>query len=272
MNDLTNRIRTYKLKSEIIPVNTPKKPVGRTNFTDKQKMEAVKLWLACGSPTHVGAALGINRRTIHIWMNSDWWKRVVEEIRTEGRFVLNKKLRNIVDKSLDVLYDRMENGDFAFNRDTGEVIRKPISAKDAHKIASDFIDKSEKLEEPLKQNNTQVEDRLTQLADAFSKFASKTTKIEVIDARVVEQPGNLIPEGRSNAVYEERKEGLLQGEVLGGPSSGKKETESRENGSPKGGRKEGSSAQGGQSPGGPQNSPESWRIELTEELESSSSP
>ena len=262
MNDLTDRIQTYKPKSDISPIKavlenprTPKKPVGRTNFTDRQKMEAVKLWLACGSPTHVGAALGINRRTIHIWMNSGWWKRVVEEIRTEGRFVLNKKLRNIVDKSLDVLYDRMENGDFAFNRDTGEVVRKPISARDAHKIASDFIDKSEKLEEPLKQNNTQVEDRLTQLADAFSKFASKTTKIEIIDA-----------------VYEERKEGLLQGEVLGGTTPGTEETKGGENGSPKGGGKEGVSAQGGQPPGGSQNSPESWRIELTGELESSSSP
>jgi hypothetical protein len=255
MNDLTDRIRTYKLKLELPVQNVPKKPVGRTNFTDKQKMEAVKLWLACGSPTHVGAALGINRRTIHIWMNSDWWKRVVEEIRTEGRFVLNKKLRNIVDKSLDVLYDRMENGDFAFNRDTGEVIRKPISARDAHKIASDFIDKSEKLEEPLKQNNTQVEDRLTQLADAFSKFASKTTKIEVIDA-----------------VYEERKEGLLQGEVLGGKTPRTEEATSRENGSPESRGKEGASTQGGQSPSGSRETPESWRIELTEELESSSSP
>jgi hypothetical protein len=245
MNDLTDRIRTFK----------PKKPVGRTNFTDRQKMEAVKLWLACGSPTHVGAALGINRRTIHIWMNSDWWKRVVEEIRTEGRFVLNKKLRNIVDKSLDVLYDRMENGDFAFNRDTGEVVRKPISARDAHKIASDFIDKSEKLEEPLKQNNTQVEDRLTQLADAFSKFASKTTKIEVIDA-----------------LFEERPQGLQSGSPMGKETPRTEETESRENGSPESRGKEGASTQGGQSPSGPQNSPESWRIELTEELESSSSP
>jgi len=50
------------------------------------------------------------------------------------------------------------------------------------------------------------------------------------------------------------------------------ETESRENGSPESRGKEGASTQGGQSPSGPQNSPESWRIELTEELESSSSP
>lgn len=245
MNDLSDRIRTFK----------PKKPVGRINFTDHQKMEAVKLWLACGSPTHVGAALGINRRTIHIWMNSDWWKRVVEEIRTEGRFVLNKKLRTIAEKTLVVLLDRVENGDFAFNRDTGEVIRKPISAKDAHKIASDFIDKAEKLEQPLKQNTTQVEDRLTQLADAFSKFASKTTKIEVIDA-----------------VYEERKEGLLQGEVLGGKTSGTKETTSGENGSSESGREGRESTQGGQSSGGSRETTESWRIELSRELEGSPSP
>lgn len=245
MNDLSDRIRTFK----------PKKPVGRVNFTDHQKMEAVKLWLACGSPTHVGAALGINRRTIHIWMNSDWWKRVVEEIRTEGRFVLNKKLRTIAEKTLVVLLDRVENGDFAFNRDTGEVIRKPISAKDAHKIASDFIDKAEKLEQPLKQNTTQVEDRLTQLADAFSKFASKTTKIEVVDA-----------------VYAERKEGLLQGEVLGGKTSGTKEATSGENGSSEGGRESRESTQGGQSSGGSRETPESWRIELSRELEGSPSP
>ncbi len=217
-------------------------------------MEAVKLWLACGSPTAVGAALGINRRTIHVWMNSDWWKRIVEEIRTEGRFTLSKKLRTIVDKTLDVIQDRIENGDFAFNRDTGEVIRKPIAAKDAHKIASDFIDKGNKLEEPLRSNNTHTEDRLTQLADAFAKFASKTTRIEVIDA-----------------VYAERKEGLLEGEVLGTEASGTQETKSGADGSSQSGGEGGESAQGGQTSSGSYPSPESWRIELSGELEGGSS-
>jgi hypothetical protein len=236
-------------------VKKPNKPKGRTNFTDHQKMEAVKLWLACGSPTAVGAALGINRRTIHIWMNSDWWKRVTEEIRTEGKFVLSKKLRAIVDKSIDILMDRMENGDFVFNRDTGEVIRKPLAAKDAHKIASDFIDKAEKLDEPLKQNNTHVEDRLTQLADAFSRFASKTTKIEVIDAVPIE-----------------REERLLQGSPMGTPPSGEKEATGRENGSPESGGKGGESTQGGFKAGGSYKTIESWRNELTGELEGNPSP
>jgi hypothetical protein len=270
--EIVNENNPQLTKAGLPKQKAGKKP-GSKLYNDFQKMEAVKLWLACGSPTHVGAALGINRRTIHIWMNSDWWKRVVEEIKTEGRFVLSKKLRTLVDKSLDVLQDRIENGDFSFDRNTGEVIRRPISAKDAHKIASDFIDKGEKLEKPLQETNTATEDRLTQLADAFAKFASKTTRIEVIDARVIDKsPGNLNSEGDLNAVSIERKEGLLQGSSMGETSSRTKETTSTTNGSSESRREGGESTQGGQSPGGSYSSPESWRIQLPQQLESDSGP
>lgn len=232
-------------------LNRYHKPGERTRWHDNQKLEAVKLWMACGSPTAVAIALKIPLKTIERWKMTDWWKKAAEDIRTEGSFQLGSKLKSIVDKSLEVVMDRIENGDWIYNQKTGEMVRKPVSLRDVHKVASDFIDKSQTLENKPQKEAKQTEDRLAQLADAFAQFAKKTTKIEVIDAIPIE-----------------RETRLLEGEEVGGEPSPAGSGSNPENESSPGDGETGESLERRQSSGGSHQTSESWRFQLPVELES----
>jgi transposase-like protein len=154
-------------------------------WSDAQKLEAVKLWLVSGSLTAVAAALNIPYQTLMKWRVSTWWNDLVTEIKTEGTIKLSNKLQNIATKAMDVTLDRLENGDWVLNQKTGELIRRPVSLRDAHQVGVGMIDRHLALEKkPVEDESKQATaDKLTLLAEAFSQFAKKTRKVEVIDAQ-----------------------------------------------------------------------------------------
>lgn len=162
-------------------------------FTDKEKLEAVKLYLITGNQAATAAALNISKNTMCSWVNSQWFKDLSEQIRREGKIQLTNKLKTIAAKAQDVTLDRLENGDWIYDQKTGEMRRKPVSARDAGKIANDFLNKSLEIED--RQEKIKEEDmtsnRLAELANAFTAMANKTTRVEVIehaDRQVLEIP------------------------------------------------------------------------------------
>lgn len=171
-------------KQRLKPVERVRRQKGKKGwYGDSQKIEAVQMYLMIGSMPPVAAALKIDLNTLNKWRYTEWWRELTAQIKQEGRVQLNGRLQKIVSKSLDVIEDRLENGDFQYDPKTGEMVRKPINARDALRIGSDFIDKSVKLDSVTReeQNEQAVEDRLKTLADAFASFANKTKRIEVVD-------------------------------------------------------------------------------------------
>lgn len=152
-------------------------------YSDKQKLEAVQVWLMCGSMVQTAAALGIPEPTIEKWKYTDWWKELADQIKAEGRVKLSGRLQKIVGKSLDQLEDRIENGDWVINSKTGVVERKPLLARDLTRISTEFMDSNRKLESVTREEATQqaVEDRLKLLADSFASFAKKIRRVDVED-------------------------------------------------------------------------------------------
>ena len=111
---------------------------------------------------------------------------MVEDIRNEENLVLDAKLAKVVNKSVDALLDRVENGDFQFDQKTGTMVRKPISAKDANVVTRDMIDRRELLQGKKvadHNNDRKIDDKLLKLAEEFTKFA----KAKTIEGSVVEQ-------------------------------------------------------------------------------------
>lgn len=152
-------------------------------WSDAQKLEAVKLWLVTGNLTQTAAALNIPWNTIKEWRYSKWWGDLAAEIKAEGRVVLSNKLKTIAAKALEITADRLENGDVVMNQKTGELVRRPVPMREAYNVAVGLMDRQLKLEDKPAEDENQatVNDKLAQLADAFSKFANKAKKIEVID-------------------------------------------------------------------------------------------
>ena len=85
--------------------------------------------------------------------------------------------------------DRLVNGDYGFNQKTGEIFRKPVNMKDAHKVAVDMIDQKLKVEGRATQQVEKLDtmNQLEFLAKKFAEFAtmSKTDLKQAINQDVI---------------------------------------------------------------------------------------
>lgn len=194
------RAQTYKIKSR-------KVSDVHKHYSDRQKIEAVTTYLMLGSISLTAAALKMSEHTLMYWKKSDWWNDLVQEMKREENLVLSNKIKKIVDKSWDVVADRMEKGDWIYDQKTGQLVRKPVSMRDASKVAMDSVMLREKLN--MNENFTvaadQIEDKLTKLAKAFGDLAKGIKPEEPIEdieyVEVIEDGDG----GEENSIHAERK-------------------------------------------------------------------
>ena len=146
--------------------------------SDNQRIELVTTWLATGNMALTAATLQIPLPTATRWKAQPWFKTMVEDIRNEENLALDAKLKKVVDKSVEALLDRVENGDFQFDQREGRMIRKPISARDASTVTRDMIDRRELLQGKKaveKDTSRKIDENLLKLAEEFAKFARGKT-------------------------------------------------------------------------------------------------
>lgn len=120
----------------------------------------------------------VHINTIKVWTESDWWSEIVEKTKRIARAELNSRLTKIVDLALSRIEDRLENGDYVLNNKTGEIIRKPVSLRDANQVAKDILGQQidiQKMEREEIKIDSSVSDILKNLATEFAKF-NKTIK------------------------------------------------------------------------------------------------
>lgn len=157
--------------------SSKKRPVNAdTNkrWSDNQKVEAVTTFLMLGGNVRLtSAALKIHEQTLYTWKKMDWWNNLIQEIRKEEKLELSTKLKTIVNKSWNIVEDRLENGDYVYNSKTGEVSRKGVSLRDASKVAVDAALLREKVgsSESFTTATEQIGDKLSKLAEAFTKLS-----------------------------------------------------------------------------------------------------
>ena len=173
-------------------LSQPKKHIYRS---DNEKIEVVKTYLALGGNAALTAStMGVNVFTIHSWKKTKWWNDLVTQIQKQEKLELSVKTKKLIDKSLDLLVDRLENGDFIYDQKKGELIRKPLIAKDINKIANDMFVQKDVLDKAtvMEQEVVGVEDKLQKLAEQFAKLAikaaeKKPTDSEIVDVEFVEK-------------------------------------------------------------------------------------
>lgn len=156
------------------------------NHDHNTKVKVVSTYLATGNFSLTARLTEVPYETIRVWRSKPWWAEMVNDLQIQEKVDSNKTLKNIREKALTVVMDRLENGNCQYDNKTGKVVRVPVNARDAHKIASDFIDKEDLLQERILQLNKQAEtkssDVLKQLAGAFEAMAQgKQIKIEATD-------------------------------------------------------------------------------------------
>lgn len=183
-----------KVKPPMKHRSTIKPAKGNVHWSDKQKMEAVNSFLLLGNLALTGRLLNIPEVTLRVWKSSVWWKELVAEAKLQEKVELSARVKKLVDASMSVVEDRLAHGDFQFDQKTGQIIRRPVNMKDAHKVAVDMQDRMDIMEkgEKVEQTDEHVEDKLLKLAEKFADMATK--KIEqaqdrqrTVDAQDVEE-------------------------------------------------------------------------------------
>lgn len=179
--------------------------------SDAKRIEAVTTYLVLGKANLVGAAIGVPEGTIRQWRTQPWWDELVQQIQTESDQELDAKLAKRIDKALDLVNDRLENGDFQYDPRTGSFVRRPVGARDGWRIASEMVDKRWIIRKIPKDRGSQeaIGDILKNLAQEFATMAKKRMQVyaEVVveetsgpeqietklPIRVQELPGNTDP-------------------------------------------------------------------------------
>jgi hypothetical protein len=121
--------------------------------------------------------------TILQWKKAEWWPAVMEEVKQEARAELQSKINTIAATSLDIMDDRLRNGEYILNNKTGELMRKPVGLRDANSAMNNLLTRSaeiEKLQATRSGDEVSANEILKNLAMEFAKLTRKKST-EVID-------------------------------------------------------------------------------------------
>ena len=139
-------------------------------------MEALTTFMATGSQAMTSAMTKIPEETIRLWRKQDWWKEQMEAIRSDNTTQLDARLTKVMDKALDAVIDRIENGEYIYDNKTGQVTRVPAKLRDIQKVANDSIDKklllTKKAASEQEAKKQITADHLVALAKEFAKIAN----------------------------------------------------------------------------------------------------
>ena len=167
------------------------------HWEEKKKVEAVTTYIATGNYALTAKMINVPEPTIRFWKSQEWWKQMVEDVYQEGNLQLSSKLSKTLEKSIDAVNDRLENGDFVYNPKTGAIVRVQANLRDVHRVASDLIDKQLVLRKGQHQqveSQESTDGRLLKLAEQFAKFAQGLQGKDVTPNVIVEGEFEDVPD------------------------------------------------------------------------------
>ena len=183
------------------------KPGEVGHWDQKKRTEAVTTFLATGNAALTGSLINVPVATVRSWQKQDWWKDVVAQIRSDGALELNAKLTKIVDKSIEAVNDRIENGDFLYDQKRGQLTRVPVKLKDLHRVATELIDKQQIIQDRENRPSTteaSLEDRLVKIAETFVRNIGKEPRMKEV-GEIIEGDYVNLPPDVAEAIKEARE-------------------------------------------------------------------
>jgi hypothetical protein len=128
------------------------------DYSDKQKEEAITLYLALGNMAEVSRVTGIQANRLRLWKKEDWWKERSAELQSSESIQVSKRIKKIVDTSLDVMEDRLTEGNYQYDQRQGKLVRVPVNAKEAGDLFAKSLDRKVILDKLVSDMETREED------------------------------------------------------------------------------------------------------------------
>lgn len=155
-------------------------------YPEEKKLEAAALYAMTGDPVRVHELCGVPTSALRGWMKQPWFQDVLSEIKQENNERLDAKLTEIVQKSQDLILDRLENGDYRVTKD-GDEYRLPVGIRDLALVSAISVDKRQIVRNKptsITQHQGGNTNTLEQLAQTFIELAQK----KEISLKTVSEP------------------------------------------------------------------------------------
>lgn len=159
------------------------------HWSGKKHIEVITTYLALGSMEETSRVCNVPTETIKSWRKKDWWAEIVEDIQGGSGQRTDNKMTKIIDKALDLLVERIEEGDYQYDQKTGRMVKIPLKARDLERVAAGLFDKRQLIRKQptsIRESDLNQKDRLVELAAQFAKFAGIAVKEEKIVNEYIE--------------------------------------------------------------------------------------
>jgi len=164
--------------------NKKTKPHELGHWTKKKQLEVLTTYLALGNLSEASRLCNVPYITCKKWKYySDWWKETIEDIQSGEGQRTDNKMSKVIDKALDLIVDRIEQGDYQYDQKTGKIVKIPLKVRDLERVASGLFDKRQLIRKQptsIKTSDLNQSERLLQLAEQFAKFAGEKVAPEKI--------------------------------------------------------------------------------------------
>lgn len=160
-------------------------------FPQEKRLEAATMYAVLRDFEKVSEIVGIPVRILKQYTVQPWWDNIVSKVIKEANEELDGKITQALDKGLDVLLDRIQNGEIWVDRKTGEHRRVPIAAKTVVLATDVLFDKRQLLrgEATTRSDSISPEQKLLALKEQFEKLAKSkgiNPEAEIIEGEVVD--------------------------------------------------------------------------------------
>jgi len=172
-----DKLSGYKLDDKEIILAKKRGPGFKFNnpsyFNLEQKTDACALYCVYGDIDQVSELTGIDPKFIRQWKDEPWWSEIQKKVFVEQNEKLASRISGVLDRSLDHLVDRLDNGDYLWDVRKSKLVRKPVDTKVLSNLFNNLITRRQLIRGEPTSITTQVavDDRLKLLAAQFEKFA-----------------------------------------------------------------------------------------------------
>lgn len=169
--------------------NKKTKPHEPGHWSEKKQLEVVTTYLALGNLSETSRVCNVPMRTVTLWKSQEWWSKLVNDIQSGEGQRTDNKMSKTIDKALDMLMERMEQGDYQYDQKTGRLVKVPLKARDLERVVGGLFDKRQLIRKQptnIKASDLGQADRLAQLATQFAQLVGQKVEPEKLVNEYIE--------------------------------------------------------------------------------------
>lgn len=186
-----DRLTDYKLDNQEIIIGKRRGPgfkFSNPNYYNlEQKTDACAMYCVYGDIDQVSELTGIPAKFLREWKSEPWWAEIQKKVFVEQNEKLAGRITGVLDKSLEHLVDRLDNGDFLWDVRKSKLVRKPVDTKVLATVFNTLVTRRQLIRGEPTSITTQVgvDDRLKLLAQQFEKFAA-AKEVEQVPPQIID--------------------------------------------------------------------------------------